>query len=105
MARRFVCVLSDDDRALAQKNLTASEERLKPAAARAVKAARVGHVDRLVSKGVPRQAAERAASRIYDAGVLSGSDLITLDDGSQLGLGDADGYGRGLRWEALPRSR
>ena len=74
-------VLTPEDRRLALDNIEAARTEMAPLINTLRKTAIKEHIGELVNKGVPREAAERAAIKRFEAGTLLGSDLLTLDDG------------------------
>lgn len=77
-------VLSDEDRVLAAGNTEAARAAMAPTAKKLRVKAIKEHADELVKKGVPKEAALRAAAKRFEAGTLLGSDHIMLDDGSEI---------------------
>jgi len=73
---------------IANGKIEAARQELKPATEKLVTERKREHAAQLVKKGVPKRVAEKAASQRFDAGVLSGSDVIVFTDGKEVGVAE-----------------
>jgi putative DNA primase/helicase len=75
-------------RSFAKAEIEAAKHELKPDAEKITTRRKREHVDVLVKKGVQKAAAERSAAKRFEAGILTGSDIVVFEDDTEISVAE-----------------